>query len=636
MRLSPDEEQKLRAATKEEREQERHIRTKAIIKSKFDRQLILSSAGTGKTYLFTKKIERWMKLGVPSNKIVVSSFINFIIEDLKNGLHQVHQDCGVYTLHKLGKILLHRYLGSGKELTNVITNNFQIALGIDEDNFAEDILWTIGTGVLTQVKIKADLEKYFRSPSKHPTPPFLKEYFDLASFYNAITFDDIILRATEVMDKHPQIFPMEKVIVDEYQDFNDLEQRFVLKLFEKSNGGIIAGDDDQSIYSSKHANPDGIIGIFNNPDWENSNLPFCSRCKSAAIIECAAVVCRKQNRDNRIDKSYLPMEDNGEKVKIVALSQSATTKWNNFLIEAEYIAKKIDLEKIKKWREEYPAYLILGRTNNHLKRIAEVLSQRLGIEVGKKPYDIYKDINVQILYSYIQLLKNHANNLPFRRLLSLSITSDKREQFLQAYSSGGFANLATPFIVDVKKKIIALKPILLSTETTENKLILIAQKLELDTSNENLIKFINFIKDRKTIMEVLNQIDDITIEQKEQERASIVSSPIQCLTIWGSKGLKAETVFVLGLEEGYLPNRNSNPTDEEIRLLYVAITRAIKKLYLLRCKVRYDGVHSGNNGIKNASIFLQWLPKQHIESSEINKATLTQQTRGYQRKIWRS
>ncbi|MCR4311028.1 MAG: ATP-dependent helicase, partial [Candidatus Taylorbacteria bacterium] len=605
MRLSLDEEQKLRSATKEEKEQERKLRTTAILESQFNRQLVLSGAGTGKTFLFTKKVERWMDAGIGANQIVVSSFINFIVEDLKKDLHS---DCNVYTLHKFGKILLHRYLGSGQSLTNTVTNNFQITLGIDEDNFAEDILWVSNGDGLTQAKIKVELEKYFCSPSKHPAPQFLQEYFNLATFYDAITFDDVILRATEVMSKSPQVFPMEKVIVDEYQDFNDLEQQFVLKLFEESSGGIIAGDDDQSIYSSKHANPDGIIGIFNNPDWENSNLPFCSRSKSTAIVECAAAVCRKQRRDNRIDKSYLPLENGNEKVQVVALSQSATTRRNNFLIEAEYIAKQIDLEKVKNWHEKYPAYLILGRTNSHLKRIAEVLSERLGVEVGKKPYDIYRDEDVQILYSYIQLLKNQNNNLPFRRLLSLSTARDKKEQFTQAYTGSGFVNLTTSFVTGVKEKITVLQSVLQSTETTENKLIEIAKKLELNTGNENLIKFIDSIKDRETILEVLNQIDDITIEQKEQERISIVTSPIQCLTIWGSKGLKAETVFVLGLEEGYLPNKNSSPTDEEIRLLYVALTRAIEKLYLLRCKVRYDGVHSGNNGIKNASIFLQWLP----------------------------
>jgi superfamily I DNA/RNA helicase len=80
----------------------------------------------------------------------------------------------------------------------------------------------------------------------------------------------------------------------------------------------------------------------------------------------------------------------------------------------------------------------------------------------------------------------------------------------------------------------------------------------------------------------------------------------------GSKGLKADVVFVLGLEEGYLPKNNQTPTDEEIRLFYVAITRAVEKLYLLRCKVRYDGIYGSDNGIKNPSVFLDWLPNQYI------------------------
>jgi len=621
MRLSIEEEQRLRAATKEQKDREREARTTAILESRAARQLVLSGAGTGKTFLFTKKIERWMDDGISPDSIVVSSFINFIVEDLKK---DVHQDCNVYTLHKLGKILLHKYLGTGQELTNTITNNFQIAHGVDEQNIAEDILWLNGgDDEPSPAKVVSDLKRYFCSPSKYPAPPYLEHYFQLATFYDAITFDDVILRAIEVLNNNAGIFPIRKVIVDEYQDFNELEQQFVLKLFQVSDGGIIAGDDDQSIYSRKHANPDGIIGIFNNTEWENENLPFCSRSKSNAIVECAAAICRKQRRDNRIDKSYIAMEDNDKKVKVVTLSQSASTKRNYFLIEAEYIAKQIDLEKVHNWREKYPAYLILGRTNSHLKRIADVLSERLGVLVGRKPLDIYRDENVQVLYSYIQLLKNPLNNLPFRRLLSLSNARDKKEQFLEAYNSGGFSELETDFVNGIKARITELQPIIESQESTETKLVQIAQTLGLDTTNENLTRFIDSIKDGATIIEVFSQIEDITIEQKEQERASIVSNPIQCLTIWGSKGLKAETVFVLGLEEGYLPTRNQDPTDEEIRLLYVALTRAVDELQLLRCKVRYDGVHGGNNGIKNASVFLSWLPREHIEMlPDIKKSDL--------------
>jgi superfamily I DNA/RNA helicase len=149
-------------------------------------------------------------------------------------------------------------------------------------------------------------------------------------------------------------------------------------------------------------------------------------------------------------------------------------------------------------------------------------------------------------------------------------------------------------------------------EDMEKKIEKIVQILSLDPSNKYLQNFINSIKDRSNISQILSKIDDLSIEQKEQERASVFASPIQCLTVWGSKGLKADIVFVLGLEEGYLPKNNQAIKNEEIRLFYVAITRSIEKLYLLNCKIRLDGVHGANNGIMNPSIFLNWLPSKYI------------------------
>lgn len=621
MRLPQNDENRLRSANKEDKGHHRTQVTEAILNSKSTRQLILSGAGTGKTTIFSKKIKVWMeKDGISADKITVSSFINFIVADLKK---ELHQDCNVHTLHKLAKIIVHRFLGSGGSFENPITNDFQVALEVDEENIAEDIEWT--EDETAGIDVAENLKNYFSSPTTFPAPSFMGRYFSLCTFYDVVSFDDIIMRATQAIITNPDIYLREKIIVDEYQDFNDLEQQFVSKLFEHSQGGIIAGDDDQSIYSTKNANPDGIISIFNHPDWENSNLPFCSRCKSAAIVECSAAICRKQGRKNRLDKSFLPFEDNGEKVRVVTLSQSksSSAKKNNFLIEAEYIAQQIDPERIRTWHGKYPAYLILGMKNNHLKRVADILKERLGIEVGTKQTDPYKDLDVQTLYSYIQLLKSPNNSLAYRRLLGLSHRQDEKDVVLQALQQGGFANLSTLFVDGIKSQLQELQPIVRGNENTEEKLNKIVQKLDLNATNENLIKFVDSIKDRSDITQLLSKIDDLAIEQKEQERASIAATPIQCLTIWGSKGLKADTVFVLGLEQGYLPKDNRAPTDEEIRLLYVAMTRAVEKLYLLRCKVRYDGVHTPN-GMKYRSVFLVWLPTQYVEAlPEVTKASLT-------------
>jgi DNA helicase-2/ATP-dependent DNA helicase PcrA len=627
MRLSTEEEKRLVSLSVNEKNKEREEIKKNIVMSPKDCQLVLSGAGTGKTSFFIDKTEYWInKKGLQPEKIMVASFVNFIVDDLKNKLNQ---GCMVCTLHKLAKTLIHKYLGMGKNFPkNKITNNFYTPLRCDKENLIQDILWLRPDITKSKNELLDELDNCLQSKIK-PATDFLEDYFKLAGFYDAVTFDDSILRAIRIMSDVPGIIDVQKIIIDEYQDFNKAEQELVEKLFEKATGGIIAGDDDQSIYSGKNARPNGIRNLYKLPKWENNCLPFCSRCKSAAIVECAAEICRRQISSQRVDKTFLPLEDNGKKVKIVPLSQSKSSPrpQERFLIEAEYIAKQItDDNKIQGWKEDYPAYLVLGLKNRrHLIKIANVLKEKFGadkVDIKKiKPLD---DREVQVLFSYIQLLENPKANLPFRRLLSISnvLEKEKERLFLTAFRNGGFGSVEDDFIKSVFDMTITLNRIIASDKNVEEKLANMIKKLELSEENPNLKAFIESIKN-EGFGHMLDKIENMVIDQKGEDRKETLFAPIQCLTIHSSKGLKADTVFVLGLEDGYLPKSNDGPSDEEIRLLYVAMTRAVNELYLLRCIHRFDGVHN-TNGKKNPSVFLDWLPKKLVEDyNMINKDDLT-------------
>jgi len=137
--------------------------------------------------------------------------------------------------------------------------------------------------------------------------------------------------------------------------------------------------------------------------------------------------------------------------------------------------------------------------------------------------------------------------------------------------------------------------------------------LNLGNRSIALNQYIELIKNFPKIDQIINETEECIVKQKQTERKTIIENPIQCLTFWGSKGLKEKTVFILGLEEGYLPILNKSPQDEEIRLLYVAITRAIENAYLLWCRRRHNGVHSvvgGTEGQKECSVFIEWLPRK--------------------------
>lgn len=612
MRLTATREEEIEKLPPTERIALRDQMCQAIVDSDHPKQLILSGAGTGKTFLFKEKVAKWVKAGVPPEKILITSFINFIVNDLKAAFKPKYPEVEVLTLHKLAKATLHKYLQAGGKFENALTHDFQIALSCDEQNIAEDLMWLYPKECKSVKSVHESLSDYFVSPNKHKQPAFYKAYLETTSFYDTVTFKDSIPRALQALKEKPEISGMQKVIVDEYQDFNPAEQSLVNQLFAIAGSGIVAGDDDQSIYLARGADCDGIIKVHANADWENNNLPFCSRTQSKFIIDSASVVCRKQKRVNRIDKSYISLTDGGTKVKIADLSQSRSDFW----IEAEYILKEIDVTKLTAWKEDYPAYLILGKTGSHLKKIASILEERLKVKVGMKAADIYEDEAVQLLYSYIQLLGKPDNNLAFRRLLGLSDIADQKEVLIAALSAGGFQKLKNDFTTSVQAKLEEIKGISELEIDIESKLTKIVEALGISLKNPNIEAFITSVKDKKSFSQILNQLGDMAVEQKEKERGEIQASPIQCLTIWGSKGLKAETVFVLGMEEGYLPKHNGAPSDEEINLAYVAMTRAVSELHLLTCKSRYDGVHNamqGKSGPLNKSVFLSWLPAEHVE-----------------------
>lgn len=622
MRLTTDEEKKLSLLTKEEKSKVYTEISSEIIDSTKPKQLIVSGPGTGKTAIFGGKIKKWNEQGVSDQKILITSFINFIVSDLKDSLPT---DCQVYTLHKFAKIIIHKYLGTGANFEeSKLTKSFTLALDSDEDNIFEDIA-LIGAFEEKPKDIRLVVNNYLQSLNG-PKPKYLKIYLNLASFYNVTTFEDSIVRAYKAILRKEGIFDFEKVIVDEYQDFNKSEQLLIELFFKHASGGIIAGDDDQSIYSMRNASPSRLLTLIDDSSWEKKSIPFCGRCKSEHVVHASMRIARKQKNPHRKDKSFIPLHASNQKIKLVNLKRSTSNTKNknkHFMAEAEYIAKVIDRNIVESWKNQYPAYLILGKTGSHLKKIAEELQQKLGVPIGIKEQSIYENVEVQIIFSYIQLLSNQKSNIAYRRLVGIFDKKNHKEIVNEALIKGSFNELEHyQSIKDINAILKEICALVVSFENTEKILLNIVDKLNLNKSNPALVKYIESVKALPSTDRVIEHTEDLIVEEKERERKNIKSCPIQCLTIWGSKGLKAETVFMLGLEEGYLPKSNSNVKDEEVRLMYVGMTRAVKDLNLLYCTIRYDGVHSslgGQEGPKKRSIFIDWLDKEDYEEVSFGK-----------------
>jgi len=622
MRLSQDEESKLNALTLEEKKKEYNNIKLKIVNSSASHQLIISGPGTGKTRAFKEKVEKWNADGIENGKILITSFINYIVDDLCNSLPT---SCKIYTLHKLAKIIIHRYLDTGSNFKSPLGSNFNIAWERDETNICQDLI-TLDRLSIDIVTLRLSLKTYFQTLKGSNKPTVINSYLKLVSFYNVITFEDSIVRAIKALE-NSSIVSFKKIIVDEYQDFNPSEQRLVKILFDKSDGGIIAGDDDQSVYSSRQAHPSGLLTLVKENKWEKQTLPFCGRCKSQYVVETAIEICRKQKNTNRKDKTLLPLENNDNKIKIINLKSSTSNSKNknkHFLSEAEYIATYINKGKVSTWDKDYPAYLVLGRTGTHLEKIAKTVEEKLNMKVGIKEKSMYGDEEVQILFSYIQLLNDNNSNIAYRRLVGLNKDINTSELFSKAWAKNGFGSLDDKIIKNIKIKLKEIEKISKQKGSIEEILWRLVEELNLNKNNSAMKRYIDSLKNI-TLEKIIGETEDLIVVEKERKRKEVLSSPVQFLTIQGSKGLKADTVFILGLEEGYLPMSNTDVRDEEVRLMYVAMTRAVEELLLLNCLTRYDGIHSvfgGNNGIKNKSIFLKWINRNSVEEKTLGKQDL--------------
>jgi superfamily I DNA/RNA helicase len=258
-----------------------------IVQSKSPRKLVVAGPGTGKTTLFRKLLE---SASGDSNSRLVLTFINNLKNDLERSLSDLARVC---TLHGYCQWLLR----SRPELRAGLTSEF-ICLPQMASIIKSDWLFL-----------------------RHEPPPHFVDlmrnlvgreelgfYLERANYYDAVDFDDSIYRTYLELRNKPEAVPRyDLVLIDEYQDFNRMEARFIETLAER-NPIVVAGDDDQALYSQlRGASWDYIRSLYGGHDYEFFPLPFCMRCPEV-IVEAVNDIITKarqgQKLGGRIEKPY--------------------------------------------------------------------------------------------------------------------------------------------------------------------------------------------------------------------------------------------------------------------------------------------------------------------------------------------
>ena len=575
--------------------------------------LVLAGAGSGKTKVLTTRIA-WLisEKIISSTEFLAVTFTNKAAKEMLNRILSLlnieNKNMWIGTFHSICfKILISHYKSTGDvTIPQILDSNEQLSYikkllkhrKHEDDNIAKEV----------QRFINKQKELGFRSKDLSTTNyrhkewiQVYKEYEDLCIKQHLVDFTELLLKCVELLSSNIELKnyysnQFKHILVDEFQDTNDLQYKFLELIGHNCNNIFVVGDEDQSIYSfrgAKVANMQRFLKDFNisNPIRLEQNY----RSTQNILIAANTLI---NNNNNRIGKNLWTNKLKDEKIGL----------FEGYTEEAEAFFVVDEIKKFYKRGVPYSKIAILYRSNAQ-SRVFEQIFKLYGI-----PHKIYGGLKffdrteIKHIIAYLKLAYNYNDIDSFNRIINVpprgvgaktlekihAITKEKNISLIEAtkFIKGKTGlNLKTfyDFITMVPNKANQLPLDELITYIIIESGIRAMYQNELSSSDriDNLNEFIITAKGFSSINEqnsVQLFISNFILEFGENS-VNLEGECVQLMTVHASKGLEFNVVFIAGLEDGLFPHENSLNEDgleEERRLMYVAITRATNKLFLLR------------------------------------------------------
>ncbi len=621
--------------------------------------LILAGAGSGKTRVLTHRIAYLIEeKGVDPWNILAITFTNKAADEMRERVDRlVGNGCEsiwVSTFHSACVRILRRHIDFlGYD------NHFVIYDTDDQKSVVKDIVkrFDLDTRVYKEKALMArisqakdrlltadDLAKDARDSFEETAARVYREYQSVLVRNNALDFDDLIFRTVELFEKHPQVLDyyqerFKYILVDEYQDTNLAQFRLIGLLAEKYQNLCVVGDDDQSIYRFRGADIRNILQFENVfPDAVVIRLEQNYR-STAQILEAANFVIA--NNEGRKEKRLWTANEPGEKIRF--------RQFLNGFEEAEYIVGEI--EKARREGEfRYKDCAVLYRTNAQSRLFEEKLLYA-GI-----PYKIVGGINfyarkeIKDLLAYLKTVDNARDDLSVRRILNVPRRGigDTTQARIQAYAEDmgysfyealrvaeeipsmgrslkkieGFVNLIQT--LKSKAELFSVRELLeevikatgyveeLQAEGTEEAESRIENIDELVSKSQAYMEAAEARGETPTLSAFLEEIAlvaDIDTVDNTQDYVLL-------MTLHSAKGLEFPWVFMAGMEEDLFPNvsyqrgGDEEELEEERRLCYVGITRAMKRLTMTSARQR---MLRGDIQMHSVSRFVHEIPRDLVD-----------------------
>ncbi len=579
--------------------------------------LILAGAGSGKTKTITARVAYLIASGIPPSSILTLTFTNKAAAEMRQRALSLIEEQIAYppllcTFHKFGLLFLKHHM---QEIGR--SSNFVI---IDTDD-KKRILKSFDIDLPVPM-VAAEISRYKNNlispeeaiaaaqmPSYKKISKIYRQYEAYLSQNNLVDFDDLLILPYKILDRNEQLCreisqKYQYILVDEYQDTNNLQFKLLQKLASTHNNLCVVGDDDQSIYGWRGANIRNILE-FDQHFPTAKVIKLTKNYRSTSAILKAANELIEHNR-NRLGKELESTREEGKAVEFIHFDDENA--------EARTIAERV--RKLIGEGVDPKEIAILYRINALSRSIEEGLN-RAGVPykmVGGLKF--YERAEVKDVIAYLRVITNPHDDFSLKRIINKpkrglgKATLDKLSQL--AYEKGcsmfevcrrhsddlaaQISKKAFGTIMDFFEQIEILRELLEERiydliDNLEDRFAIREYYGQMPDGSDRVLNIDEFyglyrdfvIQNPGATLE--NFLNDITLQSDQDQ---IDGRSISIMSIHASKGLEFDHLFVIGLEEGFFPLTGDGcDIEEERRLGYVAITRARKELVLSSSASRY-------------------------------------------------
>jgi DNA helicase II / ATP-dependent DNA helicase PcrA len=612
--------------------------------------LVLAGAGSGKTRVLTWRIARLLESGACKPwQILALTFTNKAAGEMKERVRQLigaaADELWIGTFHSVfAKILRREIEVLGYRRNFVIYDaddqlklikSVMLELGLDPKEIKPKMIRNRITDAKNSDQSPEQFAEKNNSHIDETIHRIYSHYEQQLKQNNALDFDDLLTKPLQLFRTVPDRlqFYQERfryILIDEYQDTNRVQYQVIHQLADRYRNICVVGDDDQSIYSWRGADIRNIL------EFER-DYPGCPVFKleqnyrsTGNILKTAQAVIEKNS--HRHPKKLWTSNDDGEQVVITVARDE--------LDEGRRIYEQIRRSK----GEGIPLreMAILYRTNAQSRALEDVMRS------NDIPYSIvggtrfYERREIKDLLAYLKLLVNPPDDVAFRRVINYPRRGIGAATLQLLEEAARERKLPLTGVIREQEVLVTLRAAVRNRLQDFNLLLDTLQDMKNDTPPgellQELIDEIDLMEELRregpegedriaNVQELKAALDDFHEETRETlqdflEQSSLMSDVdrwedaedrIVMMTAHSAKGLEFDTVFISGLEEGLFPiQRLDDPqaAEEERRLFYVAVTRARRRLFLLRARSRR--LWSGRQ-LSYASSFLSGLPQETVQ-----------------------